>query len=177
MNVVAYTEHPIREDRWTGNRYKVRKLIRYTSSRQRTGSGIFFSLSNSTCTVVGNEETSNHSPSFVPSPPPIWVNDHSVSDLEVKRLMMDSVKVARYQVSLGKVDKHISLYRREEESSWLNWSEVDRMLISWTLDVRIVSPRIILLHNLSRKPLGVQAKQSDKLKHIAVRFPPSLARL
>jgi len=100
-----------------------------------------------------------------------------VSDLEVKRLMMDSVKVARYQVSLGKVDKHISLYRREEESSWLNWSEVDRMLISWTLDVRIVSPRIILLHNLSRKPLGVQAKQSDKLKHIAVRFPPSLARL
>lgn len=54
---------------------------------------------------------------------------------------------------------------------------VDRILISWTLDVRIVSPRIILLHNLSRESLGAQEKQSDRLKHIAVRFPPSLARL
>jgi hypothetical protein len=50
---------------------------------KRTGSGILFVFKSSTCTVVGNEDTRNHSPSFVPSPPPIWVKLQSVMDLEV----------------------------------------------------------------------------------------------
>ena len=50
--------------------------------KRLTGSGILFTLSNSTCTVVGTRSMFSHSPSLVPSPPPISVNDHpSLSSL------------------------------------------------------------------------------------------------
>ena len=41
-----------------------------------TGSGILLAWSNSTCTVVGTCSILNHSPSLVPSPPPISVKVH-----------------------------------------------------------------------------------------------------
>lgn len=54
-----------------------------------TGSGIRSAFKSSTCTVVGNCDTANHSPFFVPCPPPTWVKDQSC----VKDLMVLIVKV------------------------------------------------------------------------------------
>lgn len=45
----------------------------------RTGSGILLSRRSSTWTVVGNSDTSSHSPSLVPFPPPTCVKDHWVN--------------------------------------------------------------------------------------------------
>jgi hypothetical protein len=55
-----------------------------------TGSGIRSAFRSSTCTVVGNCNTANHSPFFVPRPPPTWVKDQScVKDLVVLIVMVE----------------------------------------------------------------------------------------
>lgn len=77
-----YIARPNRVGQWTGFICMKPPISEGRYQRELTGSGILFIFRSSMWTVVGNDETGIHSPSLVPCPPPICVNDQ----LSSKRL-------------------------------------------------------------------------------------------
>ena len=173
MNVVAYTEHPIREDPWTRNQYKVRKLIRYTAVDNAPGlvSSSAWAIRHAQSLETRKHPTI-HRLSFLPLRLPEWTTiPWAILRSNGSWWMMLKLYGIKYLWEKW-INISLCIAERKNRHGWIG----QRLIVYWS-DVRIVSPRIILLHNLSRKSLGMQAKQRDRLKHIAVRFPPSLARL
>lgn len=80
-----WTSHSCKPMNWRHLNYVNIKLRERHS--KLTGSGILPSFRSSTWTVVGKSDTFNHSPSFVPWPPPTCVNDQSSNERETTDLV------------------------------------------------------------------------------------------